>query len=146
MPAPKRGELSRRERQVMDALYRLGRGSVTEVRERLPDPPGYDSVRTILRILEEKGFVEHEEEGRRYVYRPVAAGDAREEALVHLVRTFFDDSAGRAALALLRRSDVELGEEEIRELEARLGIAATSEDTDPSEGPVSEGRGEDTGE
>ena len=95
-------ELSKRERQIMDFLYQAGRATAAEVLEALPDPPGYSSVRATLRILEQKGHVRHEEDGRAYVFMPVIRKDAaRKRALAHLVRTFFDNSAEQAVAALV---------------------------------------------
>ncbi|MDX1623607.1 MAG: BlaI/MecI/CopY family transcriptional regulator [Gemmatimonadota bacterium] len=97
---------SPRERQILDAVYALGEATVREVRRRIPDPPGYDAVRTTMRILEEKGLLAHRRDGRRYVYRPtVPPRKARGEAMRHLVETFFDASPEAAALAFLRMSD-----------------------------------------
>jgi predicted transcriptional regulator len=90
----------------MDAVFRLGKASVAEVRRELPTPPGYSAVRAILGILEEKGLLRHERDGLRYLYRPtIARGVAGQSALKHLVRTFFDGSPERAAAALLAMSD-----------------------------------------
>ena len=106
--------LSRRERQIMDILFRRGRATAAEVMEDLPGDPSYSTVRTQLRVLEEKGHVRHEEEGLRYVYVPVVARHtARRSALKHLIETFFDGSSEKAVAALLggegsRLSDVEL--------------------------------------
>lgn len=108
------GKLSRRERQIVDILYRKGRATVAEVMEGMPDAPSYSAVRTTLRILEEKGHVTHVEEGPRYVYAPAVAPDsARKDALRHLVRTFFDGSPERAAVALLKMSDTQISEEQV---------------------------------
>jgi len=99
-------KLGPRERQIMDAVFKLGKASVAEVRRELPAPPGYSAVRAILGILEEKGLLRHERDGLRYIYRPtIARGVARQSALKHLVRTFFDGSPERAAAALLAMSD-----------------------------------------
>src|ERR1051325_2951506 len=99
-------ELGRRERQVMDALYRRGRASVAEVRREIADPPSYSAVRAMLGILEEKGLLRHERDGLRYIYRTTVAREtARQSALRHLVHTFFDGSPERAAAALLAMSD-----------------------------------------
>ena len=99
-------KLGPRERQIMDAVFKLGKASVAEVRRELPTPPGYSAVRAILGILEEKGLLRHEQDGLRYIYRPtIARGVARQSALKHLVRTFFDGSPERAAAALLAMSD-----------------------------------------
>src|SRR5207245_10313208 len=82
-------DLGRRERQIMDAVYRRGRASVAEVRAGLPDPPTYSAVRGMLRFLEDKGLLRHEQDGVRYVYIPtVAPAKARRSALRHLVRPF----------------------------------------------------------
>src|ERR1700741_5067071 len=84
-------QLSRRERQIMDVIYRHGRVTAAEVLADLPEPPGYSAVRAMLRLLEEKGHVRHEQDGPRYVYLPTVNRDkARRSAMRHLVRTFFD--------------------------------------------------------
>jgi len=94
--------LSRRERQIMDVIYRRGRATAAEVLDDLPDPPSYSAVRAMLRLLEEKGHVRHEQDGPRYVFLPIVARDrARQSALSHVVRTFFDGSATEAVAALL---------------------------------------------
>src|SRR5512147_2714823 len=95
--------LSRRERQIMDILYQRGRATASEVMNDLPEPrSSYSTVRTQLRVLEDKGHVRHEEEGLRYVYVPVLArGTARKSALRHMVDTFFDGSAEQVVAALL---------------------------------------------
>lgn len=94
--------LGKRERQIMEVLYRRGRATVADVLEELPDPPSYSSVRAMLRYLEEKGYLSHEEEGPRYVYLPTApAAEVRSSALSHVVRTFFDGSVSTAVAALL---------------------------------------------
>jgi predicted transcriptional regulator len=98
--------LGPRERQIMDAVFKLGKASVAEVRRELASPPSYSAVRAILGILEEKGLLRHEQDGLRYIYRPtMARGIAQQSALRHLVRTFFDGSPERAAAALLAMSD-----------------------------------------
>ena len=94
--------LSRRERQIMDILYRRGRATANEVMEALPGNPTSSTVRTQLRVLEEKGHIRHEEEGLRYVYSPaVPRHAARRSALRHLVHTFFDGSAENVVAAVL---------------------------------------------
>ena len=94
--------LSRRERQIMDLLFASGSATGQEIQQRLPDPPSYSTVRTILRVLERKGYVRHREEGLRYVYEPTLARDAaRKSAVQRLLRTFFDGSAQQAVAALL---------------------------------------------
>ena len=97
-----RPALSRRERQVLDVLHRLGHATASEVQAALDDPPSYSAVRTHLRILEQKGHATHESDGTRYVYRPaVETAQAGRGALRHLVTTFFSGSPGRAMAALL---------------------------------------------
>jgi predicted transcriptional regulator len=106
--------LTKRERQIMDALYRLGRATAAEIVRHLPGAPGNSTVRTQLRVLEAKGHVRHEEQGLRYIYMPtVPRHSARRSALKHLVETFFDGSAAKAGAARLggeaaRVSDGEL--------------------------------------
>ncbi|MGE5814368.1 MAG: BlaI/MecI/CopY family transcriptional regulator [Acidobacteriota bacterium] len=117
MPRPALLDLSRRERQIVDALFRLGRGSAAEVRAELPDAPSYSAVRALLRILEEKGHVRHEQDGPRYVYMPtVARENAKRSALRHLVQTFFEGSATQAISALLDSSSSKLSDAELERL------------------------------
>src|ERR671931_194595 len=105
---------SRRERQIMDILYRRGRATAAEVMEELPGTPSYSTVRTQLRVLEEKGHVRHEEEGLRYVYSPaVPRHAARKSALRHLVETFFDGSAEKVVAAVLGGESARLTDEEL---------------------------------
>jgi predicted transcriptional regulator len=109
--------LTRRERQIMDILYRRGRATAAEVLEDLPGDTHYSTVRTQLRVLEEKGHVSHEEEGLRYVYRPlVSRNSARKSALRHVVETFFDGSAEKAVAALLGGEASRLSEEELERI------------------------------
>jgi BlaI family penicillinase repressor len=106
--------LSRRERQIMDILYRDGQATAAAVRALLPDPPSYSAVRAMLRILEEKQHVRHEVVGPRYVYKPIVARDrAKRSALRHLLRTFFDGSASQVMAALIEISPKGLDEQEI---------------------------------
>lgn len=115
-----RRHLSRRERQILEGVYRLGEATVAEVRVLLPDPPGYDAVRTTMRLLEEKGVLRHRREGQRYIYRAtVEKGAARQGALKDLVRTFFDGSAEAAALALLELEG-RASTDEIERLRSRI--------------------------
>ncbi len=110
-------DLSRRERQMMDILFARGRATGQEIQEGLPDKPNYSSVRTILRVLERKGYVRHVEEGLRYVYEPTVPREtASRSALQRIIRTFFDGSAKEAVAALLDPSAFDLTEEELREL------------------------------
>ena len=114
-------QLSRRERQIMDAIYSLGRATAAEVRDALPDPPSYSAVRALLRILEEKGHVRHETEENRYVFIPtVPAERARETALRHVMRTFFGGSAAGAMAALLELEDLELSGEDYDRLAEQI--------------------------
>src|SRR5689334_5061664 len=106
--------LARRERQIMDILYRRGRATANEVLEDLSGTPSYSTVRTQLRVLEEKGHVRHEEEGLRYVYTPaVPRHAARKSALKHLVNTFFDGSAEKVVSALLGGDSARISDEEL---------------------------------
>ena len=107
-------KLSRRERQIMDVLYQRQRASAAEVRESLPNAPSYSAVRALLRILEEKGHIRHEEKDLRYVYFPTAPrGRVRRRALRHVVDTFFDGSAAQAVTALLDSTAARLSDEEL---------------------------------
>ena len=119
--------LSRRERQVMDILYRRNEATVAEVMADLPDPPTYSAVRSILRILMEKNLITHREDGPRYVYLPVVNTErARDDALKHVIRTFFDGSAEQAVAAVLRVSDTKLSDAEIDQLRERIRKARVS--------------------
>lgn len=110
-----RQELSARERQIMDVVWRLGEVTAAQVRDELPDAPSYSAVRALLRILEEKGHLKHRQEGRRYVHLPTAPRSrAQRSALRRMVRTFFGDSPERAVAALL---DLESGEMTTEELD-----------------------------
>lgn len=113
--------VSRRERQILDLLYQRGRATAAEVHESLPEAPSYSAVRALLRILEEKGHVRHENDGPRYVYRPAVPRDrARRSALTHLVETFFNGSAEQAVAALLDSSAGRLKLEELDRLAERI--------------------------
>src|SRR5262245_45624885 len=106
--------LSRRERQIMDIVYRLGRATVGEVMEQLTGEPAYSTVRAQLRVLEDKGHLRHEEHGLRYVYLPkVPRNVVRQSALKHLIDTFFEGSAGKAVAALLGKEGFKISEEEL---------------------------------
>ena len=114
MPKTLHNSLTRRERQIMDILYRRGRATAAEVLDELPGEPSSSTVRTQLRVLEEKGHVRHEEEGLRYVYIPaVPRRAARKSALRHLVETFFDGSTEKAVAALLGGEGSRLSDEEL---------------------------------
>jgi predicted transcriptional regulator len=106
--------LTRRERQIMDVLFRRGRATAGEVMEELPGNPSYSTVRTQLRVLEAKGHVRHEADGPRYVYMPaVPRHSARKSALRHLVNTFFDGSTAKVVAALLGGEGTRLSDEEL---------------------------------
>jgi predicted transcriptional regulator len=116
--------LSRRERQILDVLYNRGKATAAEILASLPDPPGYSAIRALLRILEEKGHVKHQQDGVRYVFLPVVSRKkASVEALRHLLETFFDGSAASAAEALVDGSAARLDPEELDRLEQLIAQA-----------------------
>jgi BlaI family transcriptional regulator, penicillinase repressor len=124
MPQPIQNGLSRRERQIMDILYRLGEAGTAEVVRHLADRPAYNSVRVTLGILERKGVVRHRQEGARYLYAPtLPAEKVRESALRHLVRTFFRGSPSKAILTLLDSPSTRLSPEELNQLAAWVEAA-----------------------
>jgi BlaI family transcriptional regulator, penicillinase repressor len=115
------GQLSRRERQIMDILYRSGKACAAEVREAMADAPSYSAVRAMLRVLEEKGHVRHQAEGLRYVYVPVVAREqAKRSAVRHLMNTFFNDSPEQIVAALLDVSSTRLTREELDRMAALI--------------------------
>jgi predicted transcriptional regulator len=108
------GGLSRRERQIMDILYRQGKASASEVRELMEDAPSYSAVRAMLRVLEEKGHVRHQAEGLKYVYVPTVARDkAKRTAVKHVLETFFNGSPEQIMAALLDVASTKLTHEEL---------------------------------
>jgi BlaI family penicillinase repressor len=114
MPSANLRDLSRRERQIMDLLYERERASVQEVMDGIADPPSYSAVRAMLRTLEEKGRVSHVEDGRAYIYQPTIRKDAaRQGALSHLLKTFFDGSTEKAVAALLDLKGPRLSQAEL---------------------------------
>jgi len=122
------GQFSRREREIMDAVYRLGEASATDVSRHLGDEDGYDSIRVILGILEKKGYLEHRREGKRHVYMPTVSREkATKSALSHVMRTFFQGSPSSAILALLDMSSSNLSPDELEEIASK--IEAASKDT-----------------
>jgi predicted transcriptional regulator len=124
MPDALHAVLTRRERQIMDVLFRRGRATAAEVMEELPGEPSYSTVRTQLRVLEDKGHVRHEDDGVRFVYMPaVARHAARKSALRHLVDTFFDGSTEKVVAALLGGDGARLSAEEIDRLYALIAKA-----------------------
>lgn len=110
-------QLSRRERQIMDIIYRLGEATAADVLENMPDPPSYSAVRALLRILEEKEHLRHRQDGPRYVYKPTVPVDAaKQSALRHVLSTFFEGSVTQAVAALLDLSRDDLSDEELERL------------------------------
>jgi BlaI family transcriptional regulator, penicillinase repressor len=117
-------ELGRRERQIMEIIHRRGRANAAEVLADLPDPPTYTAVRGMLRLLEEKGYLRHEQDGPRYVYSPTA--DSRRvshSALKHLVQTFFDGSGSSAVAAMVDIYEKDLADEDLDRLQKILDRA-----------------------
>lgn len=113
--------LSRRERQIMDILFTLGRATGLEIQHRLQDQPSYSAVRTILRVLERKGHIRHIEEGLRYVYLPAVEREtAKQSAIQRLISTFFDGSAKAAAAAFIDPAASQLSAGDLKELEAMI--------------------------
>lgn len=123
-----KGHMSRRERQIMDILYRLGQASAKEVLEAMPDPPSYSAVRALMATLEGKGMVTHSKESRRYIYKPaIAEKRARRSAMTNLLSTFFDGRPEKLVAALLDPKDMQLDEKEIEKIRNAL------EDQSPSD-------------
>lgn len=107
-------DLARRERQIMEAVYQLGRATAAEIRSRLPDQPSYSAVRGMLRLLEQKGHVQHEQRGIRHVYFPtVPRDDMQESTMRHILRTFFSGSMPAAMAALLDAKEEPPSHEEL---------------------------------
>jgi len=117
-------QLSRREREIMDVIYRRGRATAAEVLDQLAEPPSYSAVRALLRVLEEKGHLRHEEDGQRYVFLPtVPLERARRSALRQLLHTFFDGSTEQAVAALLDLSSTRLSDAELERLSQLIADA-----------------------
>jgi predicted transcriptional regulator len=113
-----RGKLGARERQIMDAIHQVGEASVAEVLAKLSDPPTYSAVRTMIRLLEKKGFLRHRQVGMKYVYRPAQSPEvAKRSALRHLLQTFFAGSATDAVAAILHPSVTKLTDDDMERLE-----------------------------
>ena len=122
-----RGQMSRRERQIMDILYRLGEASAQDVLDNLPDPPSYSAVRALMVTLEGKGMVTHSKESRRYIYKPaIAEKRARKSAISNLLSTFFEGKPEKLVAALLDSDDMKLEKEDIAKIRSAL-----SEDANP---------------
>jgi len=117
-------DLSRRERQILDLLYKAGRATAADVQAAMPDAPSYSAVRTLLRILEDKGHVRHEQDGARYVYMPTVERDrAKKSALRHTINTFFEGSATQAIAALLDEDSKRLSDDDWDRLRAMVDRA-----------------------
>ena len=124
MAKPAHDPLSRRERQIMDVIYRQGRMTAAEVREALPDPPTYSAVRALLKVLEDKGHLRHEQDGPRYVFLPTVSRDkARRSALTRIVQTFFEGSTAQAVAALLGEPGAKLTDEDLDRLSSLIDQA-----------------------
>ncbi len=124
--SPALAGLSRRERQIMEVIYAAGRATAAQVHERIPDPPTATAVRTLLRILEEKGHLRHEKDGNRHVYLPTTPrAAAQKSALRDLLRTFFGGSRKAAVAALLEMDGPDLSPEERREITRMIGAGST---------------------
>ena len=125
MKANEHVDLSRRERQIMDVIYKRDKATAAEVMDNIPDPPSYSAVRALLRILEEKGHLKHEKAGPRYVYMPTVSHDrARQTAMKHVLSTFFQGSVSQAVAALLDMQDRQLDEDEARRLSDLISRAS----------------------
>ena len=111
------GPLSRRERQIMDAVFQLGRATAVEIRDCIPDPPGQDAVRALIRVLESKGHLRHVKEGVRHVYLPTRdTRNVRRSAVRRVVDTFFGGSVAGAVSSMLSESESDLNDEELARL------------------------------
>lgn len=127
MPTLHHRDLSRRERQILDILYERGKATAADVQAALPEPPSYSAVRALLRILEDKGHVRHQQDGPRYVYVPTVARDnAKRSALRHVMKTFFDNSAEQAISALLDEGSSKLSPAELDRLARLIDTARKS--------------------
>ena len=116
--------LSRRERQIMDALYRRGRATAMDVLEDLPDPPSYTAVRTLLRIMEDKGHIRHTQEGSRYIYQPCLSREkARRSVLDSVIQNFFEGSRQKLFAALLDGGSGKLSRDELNSLSELVDLA-----------------------
>ena len=121
MPKSPHSKLSRRERQIMDIVYKLGEASVSDVQDRIEDDPGYDSIRVTLGILAKKGHLIHRRDGRRYIYSPtVSRQRASRSAARNLIETFFGGSPSEAILTMLDVSSAKLTERELEEIAALI--------------------------
>lgn len=120
----KQQQLSRREREMMDIIFRTGRATASEVMEAMAEPPSYSAVRATLRILEQKGLLRHESEGQKYVFVPTVTRErARRNALEHVITTFFDGSVAGVVASLLDRSNRNLSHDDLRRIEKLIDDA-----------------------
>ncbi|HUO99575.1 MAG TPA: BlaI/MecI/CopY family transcriptional regulator [Rhizomicrobium sp.] len=118
---PKREGFSRREREIMEALYKLGKATAAQIQAAIPDPPTYTAIRTHLTILENKGHIRHKSDGTRYVYEPsVARNKMAQRAVKSVLATFFDNSVEGVVAALLNEADTRLSREELDRLAALI--------------------------
>lgn len=125
MAKPIYHKLSRRERQIMDVICQKGKATANEVFEVLPDPPSDTSVRKLIRILEQKGYLTHKLEGKQYIYRPtVPPSRIKRAAIEHMLDTFFDGSALKAVAALLNVSKDKLSADEMKQLSEMIEEAS----------------------
>lgn len=116
--------MSRREREMMDIIFRAGKATAGEVMEAMTEPPSYSAVRATLRVLENKGLLRHEDDGTRYVYRPTLNREkARQNALDHLLATFFEGSVANVVVALLEKSNRDLTHEDLDRIAAMIAAA-----------------------
>ncbi len=121
-------DFSRRERQIMDIVYKLGESTAAEVMRQMPEAPGYSTVRTLLGVLERKGHLNHERRGHHYVYSPTAAVEAVSSSMLeHVMETFFEGSASRLVSAVLDISDAQLSTDEYDEILAIVEKAKTED-------------------
>ena len=121
-------DLSRRERQIMDAVYRFGEASAADIARVLPDKPAYNAVRVTLGILEKKGFLKHRQDGPRYMYAPTIAPEkAQQSAMKHVLRTFFQGSPSAAILALLGDGAGKLSPKDLDEIAGAIAQARKKE-------------------
>jgi predicted transcriptional regulator len=124
--------LSRRERQIMDIVYRLGTASAQEIQQNLPDPPSYSAVRALLAILVEKGALKHERSERKYIYKPTVSPDrAKRSALKRLLSTFYENSPQKLVAALLDPQDLRLSGREIGEIKELINAVEAEQQATP---------------
>jgi predicted transcriptional regulator len=123
---PETDGFSRREREIMDALYTLGQASAAQILDEIADPPSYTAIRTLLTVLEKKGHVRHTSDGTRYIYKPrVAREQMGKRAIDALLKTFFDNSVERAVAALLTHEDADISREDLERLSRLIEKAKT---------------------